>query len=155
MGCVIPGLKRIGYNLKEEWVAKSIKWLTERQNRNGGFGETTLSYNNPDLYNGVGVSTVSQTAWALLALIDAMDVYDVQEEVDRAVSFLLSEFKRLGDRFFDISVVGTGHRGVLYLQYPSYAFSFPLIALSRYRARFANSSSNTTLVEPEAIKGFL
>jgi squalene cyclase len=41
MGCVIPGLKRIGYNMKEQWISKSIKWLTERQNTDGGFGETT------------------------------------------------------------------------------------------------------------------
>lgn len=33
--------------------------------------------------------------------------------------------------FFDRSVVGTGHRGVLNLQYPVYAYSFPLVALSR------------------------
>jgi squalene cyclase len=72
----------------------------------------------------------------------------VQDEVDKAVAFLISEFARLGDRFFDISVVGTGHRGVLYLQYPSYAFSFPLIALSRYRAHLANSTVET-------VKGFL
>jgi len=44
-----------------------------------------------------------------------IDIYDVQDEIDKAVSFLISEFARLGDRFFDISVVGTGHRGVLYL----------------------------------------
>lgn len=28
-------------------------------------------------------------------------------------------------------MVGTGHRGVLNLQYPIYAYSFPLVALSR------------------------
>jgi hypothetical protein len=33
--------------------------------------------------------------------------------------------------FFDRSVIGTGHRGVLNLQYPIYAYSFPLVALSR------------------------
>ena len=46
---------------------------------------------------------------------------------------MLDEFKNLGNRFFDTSVVGTGHRGLLYLQYPSYAYSFPLLALARYR----------------------
>jgi hypothetical protein len=35
--------------------------------------------------------------------------------------------------FFDRSVVGTGHRGVLNLQYPIYAYSFPLVALSRLK----------------------
>lgn len=35
--------------------------------------------------------------------------------------------------FFDRSVIGTGHRGVLNLQYPVYAYSFPLVALSRLK----------------------
>jgi hypothetical protein len=30
-------------------------------------------------------------------------------------------------------VIGTGHRGILNLQYPVYAFTFPLVALSRLR----------------------
>ena len=57
----------------------------------------------------------------------------VREPIDRAVAYLLSSFTRLGERFFDESVVGTGHRGLLYLQYPSYAYCFPLVALARYR----------------------
>jgi squalene-hopene/tetraprenyl-beta-curcumene cyclase len=44
---------------------------------------------------------------------------------------LLNNFKENNNRFFDRSVVGTGHRGLLNLQYPIYAYSFPLIALSR------------------------
>jgi squalene-hopene/tetraprenyl-beta-curcumene cyclase len=115
MGCVIPGLARIGYNLNETWIRHSVDWLKARQNADGGFGETVRSYNDPDRLNGRGVSTVSQTAWGLLALIEVVDLYDTHEHVERAVAFLLAEFKRLGDQFIDISVVGTGHRGVLYL----------------------------------------
>ena len=133
MGCVLPGLSKIGYNLTEDWIRHSIEWMKARQNPDGGFGETTWSYNDPDKFNGRGVSTVSQTAWGLMALIEVIDLYKAHEEADRAVAFLLDEFKRLGDKFVDISVVGTGHRGVLYLQYPSYAFTFPLLALARYR----------------------
>ena len=73
MGCVIPGLSRIGYDLKEDWIQKNIKWLISKQNEDGGFGETVISYNEPDKYNGVGKSTVSQTAWGLLALLEVID----------------------------------------------------------------------------------
>lgn len=59
MGCILPGLARIGYDLKEPWIKRSIDWLKSRQNRDGGFGETVLSYNKPNEYNGIGVSTVS------------------------------------------------------------------------------------------------
>jgi squalene-hopene/tetraprenyl-beta-curcumene cyclase len=67
-----------------------------------------------------------------LALIEVSDIYDLEESVDRAISFLLDDFEREENKFVDISVVGTGHRGLIYLNYPSYPYSFPLIALSRY-----------------------
>ncbi len=51
----------------------------------------------------------------------------------RAAQFLISNFKQNGNRFWDRSVVGTGHRGILNLQYSVYALSFPLVALSRLR----------------------
>jgi len=47
------------------------------------------------------------------------------------VEYILRNFDENDKRFFDRSVVGTGHRGVLNLQYPIYAYSFPLVALSR------------------------
>ena len=51
----------------------------------------------------------------------------------RAASYLLKNFKENGGKFYDRSVVGTGHRGLLNLQYPIYSYSFPLVALARYR----------------------
>jgi len=81
----------------------------------------------------VGVSTVTQTSWALLGLLAVEDHYDVGVAIDDAVTFLVQNFQAEGE-FKDISVVGTGHRGLLYLQYPSYARSFPLVALARYEA---------------------
>lgn len=132
MGAVIPGLARIKYDLNEKWIEKSIRWLVSKQNSDGGFGESTQSYIDSKEWNGKGVSTVTQTSWALLALIEVSDIYDLEESVDRAISFLLDDFEREENKFVDISVVGTGHRGLIYLNYPSYPYSFPLIALSRY-----------------------
>jgi squalene-hopene/tetraprenyl-beta-curcumene cyclase len=48
MGAVIPGLARMGYDLKENWIERSIDWLLKKQNTDGGFGETVVSYNDPD-----------------------------------------------------------------------------------------------------------
>lgn len=115
LGAVIPGLARVGYNLSESWVAESITWLLSKQNSDGGFGETVLSYNEPGTYMGAGRSTVSQTAWGLLALLEVSSLYDVEQAIDASVNYLLSEFFAQGERFFDTSVVGTGHRGILYL----------------------------------------
>jgi squalene-hopene/tetraprenyl-beta-curcumene cyclase len=69
VGAVIPALGRIGYSLREKWIEKAIMWLVGKQNSDGGFGETTASYLDTSLH-GVGVSTVTQTSWALLALIE-------------------------------------------------------------------------------------
>jgi squalene-hopene/tetraprenyl-beta-curcumene cyclase len=49
---------------------------------------------------------------------------------------LLNNFKENGNKFLDRSVVGTGHRGVLNLQYPVYAFTFPVVALARAEKYF-------------------
>jgi hypothetical protein len=57
----------------------------------------------------------------------------------RAAEYLLANFKENGNRFWDRSVVGTGHRGFLNLQYPIYAYSFPLVALARLRSYIRNS----------------
>lgn len=70
-------------------INKAIVWLKSKQNSDGGFGETTLSYNFPEKYNGVGKSTVTQTAWGLLALLEVKDIYDVDSNIDRAVYYLV------------------------------------------------------------------
>ena len=59
MGAVLPGLKKIGHNLKEEWIEKSINWLISKQNADGGFGESSLSYIKVKEWNGKGKSTDS------------------------------------------------------------------------------------------------
>ena len=51
--------------------------------------------------------------------------------IDRAIIFLIKSFKE-ENAWVDSSVIGTGHRGILYLQYPSYPVSFPVMALIRY-----------------------
>lgn len=56
----------------------------------------------------------------------------IDDRIENAVRYILQNFKDNGNKFLDRSVVGTGHRGVLNLQYPVYAFSFPLVALSRF-----------------------
>jgi len=45
-----------------------------------------LSYNDPVKWNGVGKSTVSQTAWGLLGLLEAYNQSEaIKNAADRAV----------------------------------------------------------------------
>ena len=81
-------------NIKnEKWLVKSIEWLVGCQNEDGGFGESTQSYTN-QAWIGRGKSTASQTAWAVLALIEAekakLDVKGNSQFYTSASMFLLS-----------------------------------------------------------------
>lgn len=134
VGAVVPAIANIrGLNLlNEKWILKSIDWLLRCQNDDGGFGESTLSYKNPD-WIGKGISTPSQTAWAILALLEAEKVgYLVTDALEKAINYLMKNFEFDAGRWFDKSSVGTGHRQLLYMQYPVYSIAWPLIALGRY-----------------------
>lgn len=135
-GAVIPGLKKVGYDLNKPWVRKSVSWILQHQNLDGGFGESPLSYKS-EKWTGIGVSTPSQTAWALLGLLEIkkQDIMDLGNSVERAVQFLINEMDREG-KWEDKSVVGTGHRGFLMMMYLAYPYTWPLMALSRYYEYF-------------------
>ena len=69
-GAVLPALQTIGEDMTQPYVRRAVSWLMEHQNVDGGWGESCGSYVDFSL-RGRGVSTASQTAWALLALIAA------------------------------------------------------------------------------------
>lgn len=131
LGAVLPGLAAVGYPLGEYWVGRAVEWLVNTQNGDGGFGETAKSYLDPR-YAGKGVSTVTQTSWACLALIAVQDEYDVDQVLQTAIEFLLERVEQSKGIPKDESVVGTGHRHCVYMQYPAYPLAFPMIALKRY-----------------------
>ena len=56
--------------MSQPCVRRAVEWLLDRQNDDGGWGESCGSYVDESLW-GVGPSTASQTAWGLLALIAA------------------------------------------------------------------------------------
>src|SRR2546430_1709757 len=110
-------------------VQRAVRWLERRQNRDGGWGETCESYDDPE-FAGVGESTPSQTAWALLGLFAAGRTSG--RTVERGIEYLLRTQRSDGswdDRFWN----GTGFPRVFYLKYHLYAKYFPLWALGIYR----------------------
>ncbi|MGZ3809581.1 MAG: prenyltransferase/squalene oxidase repeat-containing protein, partial [Bacteriovorax sp.] len=64
----LAGLSKVGVDKDDPMVVRAINWLISKQNKDGGFGESTLSYSNKE-WMGVGESTPSQTAWALIGLL--------------------------------------------------------------------------------------
>ena len=127
--CVLSGLRAIDVDMSSPWIQRSVTWLETVQNHDGGWGESCVSYADPALA-GKGESTVSQTAWALMALL-AAGVSD-SISVIRGVNYLLLHQRPDGvwDEPFH---TGTGFPRVFYLRYHGYFKYFPLWALAMYR----------------------
>ena len=145
---VLRGLDAVGLEDSEVVIRRAADWIRARQNPDGGWGESCDSYDDPSR-RGIGLSTPSQTAWALLGLFAAGDSFSAA--VNRGVKWL---FERQNiDGSWDETVrsressqsvyTGTGFPRVFYLAYTMYRQYFPLLALSEYAKMAAlNSGAN-------------
>jgi squalene-hopene/tetraprenyl-beta-curcumene cyclase len=120
-------------------MRRAVTWLLSKQRADGGWGEDGASY-WPDRPRGEGkVSTASQTAWALLALMAAGEVDN--PAVERGIRFLV-ETQRPDGQWEEESFTAVGFPRVFYLRYHGYRLFFPLWALARFRAlRSGNSKT--------------
>jgi squalene-hopene/tetraprenyl-beta-curcumene cyclase len=125
----LRGLAAVDPNGHDTRFERAARWMIERQNPDGGWGEMPHSYDDPML-KGVGPSTPSQTAWALLSLI-ATGKAD-SEAARRGVEYLLKNQREDGG-WQDGYWTATGFPKVFYLRYMLYATYFPLWALGEYR----------------------
>jgi len=122
------GLLRAGESHRSPYLLNAARTLISFQNPDGGFGESTLSYLN-DGHRGRGASTPTQSAW-VLEFLCAMKLHDTTN-VSRTINYLL-ESRNGSESWQDGSVVGTGHPGILYVDYPVYPKVFPVMALAKY-----------------------
>ncbi|MEO8496399.1 MAG: prenyltransferase/squalene oxidase repeat-containing protein, partial [Planctomycetota bacterium] len=95
----------------------------------GGWGESARSYDDPS-WKGRGPVTASQTAWALLGLIDAG--YEEHPTVQRGIQFLVDQQQADGS-WHETEFTGTGFPRVFYLRYHMYPMYFPLLAIARWK----------------------
>ena len=84
---VLRGLDAIGVDHLEPQVQQAAEWIRMVQNPDGGWGETCGSYDDPNT-RGIGPSTPSQTAWAMLGLLAAGD--DRSDSIAKGVRWLLT-----------------------------------------------------------------
>jgi squalene-hopene/tetraprenyl-beta-curcumene cyclase len=127
----LAGLRAIGEPLDAPCIGRAVAWLATRQNPDGGWGETLGSYDDETLA-GRGVSTPSQTAWALLGLLAGTD--GVGDPVRRGIEHLL-DTQRADGGWDETEFTGTGFPRHFYLRYWMYRDYFPLMALGQCRAR--------------------
>jgi squalene-hopene/tetraprenyl-beta-curcumene cyclase len=128
-GAAVPALVRAGVPRSAPAIRRAVRWLESVQNEDGGWGESLASYRDP-AQRGRGPSTPSQTAWALLALLDA----DGRSAAAlRGVGWLVRRQREDGD-FDETEYTGTGFPGHFYIRYHLYRLVFPVSALGRYVA---------------------
>jgi squalene-hopene/tetraprenyl-beta-curcumene cyclase len=149
VGAVLPGLAAASEATDSLAVRRAVRWLSERQNPDGGWGETCASYVDVEA-RGRGDSTPSQTAWALLGFIAAGRADS--RAAHRGALFLL-ERQRTDGAWDEDSFTGCGFPGYgigeergarihegrelaagFMIRYHLYRNCFPLLALGRYRA---------------------
>jgi squalene-hopene/tetraprenyl-beta-curcumene cyclase len=126
---VLRGLARIGEDVHSSMCRKAVDWLKSVQNPDGGWGETCRSYDDPVLYKAKGPSTASQTAWALMGLLNVGDTRSV--ELRHGLEFLVRT-QRADGSWDEPWFTGTGFPRVFYLRYHLYSHYFPLWAMGQY-----------------------
>ncbi len=126
---VLRGMKLIGEDMNKGWLRRGVEWFLHHQNADGGWGESIESYEKPET-KGIGPSTASQTAWAIMGLISANQAES--QAVRRGVKFLLDTQTPEGT-WEETNWTGTGFPKVFYLKYHYYRHYFPMMALAQYR----------------------
>ena len=134
---VLRGLEAMGVWNHEPAVQQAAEWIRMVQNPDGGWGETCGTYDDPN-QRGIGPSTPSQTAWAILGLLAAGDTRS--DSVAKGVRWLIERQHEDGswdelvpERNGESYYTGTGFPRVFYLGYHLYKQYFPLLALTTYR----------------------
>ncbi|MEU3464832.1 squalene--hopene cyclase [Streptomyces sp. NPDC006733] len=127
-GSAVPALVAAGISAGHPAVRRAVSWLESVQNQDGGWGEDLRSYSDQE-WIGRGVSTASQTAWALLALLSAGE--RDSGAVERGVRWLVDTQKADGS-WDEPYFTGTGFPRDFSINYHLYRMVFPLTALGRY-----------------------
>lgn len=130
---VLPALAACGLEPGDDVIARAVGWLDAVQNLEGGFGEDIRSYHESE-WRGRGVSTPSQTAWALLAYAAAGA--SQRSSACRAADYLCATQLANGD-WQEEHYTGTGFPTDFMIRYHLYRLHFPLIALGRVRERLS------------------
>ncbi len=133
--CVLEALSALGTG--RDMIDRAVAWLRSVQNSDGGWGETAHSYVD-ESFAGVGASTPSLTAWAVLSLQRAG--FGHHAVCARGLGFLRA--RQLVDGTWDEpEFTGTGFPRDFYINYHLYRHLFPLLALAGERSTQLWSSS--------------
>ncbi len=157
-GAVLPALEAMGEDMSSPSARRSVSWLIDRQNDDGGWGESCASYADPN-WAGRGPSSASQTAWALLALMAAGE-WD-REAVQRGIRYLTDTQQEdgtwdepwftgagfpgygVGRKVNKVQSQGTELSAGFMIRYDLYRNYWPLMALGRFRRHIQGGSAKS------------
>lgn len=130
---VLSALAVIAPKTHQNQMEQGVNWLLGKQNLDGGWGESCQTYPEPS-ERGKGVSTASQTAWALIGLLDAGMATQTwaKTAIEQGIQYLIST-QNLDGTWEEEEFTGTGFPCHFYIRYHMYYQYFPLIALGRYQ----------------------
>jgi squalene-hopene/tetraprenyl-beta-curcumene cyclase len=134
---VLTGLRALGEDFSQGYIQRAIRWVERCQNPDGGWGESCETYINPQT-KGNATSTPSQTAWAVMALIESGQEYS--PAVELGIRFLVERQQRDGT-WAEEEFTGTGFPKHFYINYHLYRNYFPLMALARYRSALSEGKT--------------
>ena len=125
--CAISALTalRAGGYATQDMIDKGISWLIRRQNSDGGWGESCYSYEDSS-FAGVGQSTASQTAWAILAL--QLAGLGKHHACLRGLTYLRET--QVDGTWEEQAYTGTGFPRDFFINYHLYRHVFPTMALA-------------------------
>ncbi len=121
--CVVSAL--VALHTGDDMVRSAAAWMRHVQNPDGGWGETCHSYVD-ESFAGVGTSTPSQTAWAMLTL--QLAGLGDDSACTRGRAFLLD--RQCDGTWDEPEHTGTGFPGDFYINYHLYRHVFPTLALA-------------------------
>jgi len=133
---VLSALNLVEFEDKKNVIKKAIQYLENIQNVDGGWGEDGRSYDKNFVDYKIQ-STISQTSWALLALMSAGQIDS--DTVKKGINFLTLKKSQWYEKYF----TAVGFPKVFYLKYHGYSEYFPLLALSRYNNLISSNSKKT------------
>ena len=131
----VSGLMAAGLGRSHPSIVRACRWLVESQRDDGGWGESYVGMleQRPVTLPEEVPSTVTQTAWALLTLLEAAP--HERAAIDRGIALLTT--RQLADgRWPDELATGVFFNTAV-LDYVLYRQIFPTWALARYLHTFA------------------
>ncbi len=127
----ITGMRAVGVKKDNDAIHRGVSWLEHIQNKDGGWGESCKSDQVKE-YIALRASTLSQTAWAVDAL---MSVYDSPNEmIDKGIHYIIQHIKKRGWTY--TYPTGAALPGSFYIYYHSYNYIWPLTTLSHYQNKY-------------------